>query len=93
MKGVKRNMSSPENSETSPTDTNSVDAVPARYRLVGYGVEPLRSKCNKCNAVTTHEWFRVTPSPQFKVEDVMEEMKNIRRVVMCTQCANLSLKQ
>lgn len=89
-------MSQNSNSDAGPPDGNS--AVPAMFQfpaelhLDGPEIEYAKIKCTTCNLVTEHEWFEVAPQPCAPVEP-LELIKLRKKILLCTQCGKLSLKQ
>jgi hypothetical protein len=95
VKDVKNYMSPKQDEETSPSNTTSAETVPPKYDLVTqqHVAELLNMKCTSCNMVTQHEWTTIEPRPRFNVTNPIEEViSNYRKIIMCTQCAKLSLK-
>lgn len=82
-------MSSPGDSESS---TDSVESVEPKWILPQFGDKTSVSvKCNKCNTSTIHFLIAIQPVPLEEMNP-MDVLKASKRLLLCTQCANMSLK-
>lgn len=50
-------------------------------------------KCTDCDDVTYHDVMEVRPIPLFDNPPIAEILQKIKRVLMCTNCAKISLKK
>lgn len=50
-------------------------------------------KCTDCDLVTHHDVMEIRPIPLLDNPPVSEILKKIKRVLMCTNCAKISLKK
>lgn len=50
-------------------------------------------KCTDCEVVTVHEMVEARPLPVTETPPIVDVLKTIRRVIMCTNCAKISLKK
>lgn len=65
-------------------------------RVESFDVGEVNVKCTPCDDVTKHEWMTVKPTPNEPIADAdafLQEAQLIRRIIMCTNCGNLSLKK
>lgn len=51
------------------------------------------TKCTHCGIVTEHEWCTVHPTNNVTENVPVIGLPLVRRIIMCTQCGNLSLKK
>lgn len=62
-------------------------------RLLDQESGEVKTKCTKCNIPTIHEWKKVIPVTDQEIIDPLAELALVRRIILCTECGNLSLKQ
>lgn len=77
------------------TEEGAPPALPEpKYTLrLGLEVTSASVKCTDCEIVTIHEVAEIRPHPITETPPVVEVLKLIKRVLMCTNCAKISLKK
>lgn len=81
-------------SVTENSDTNSAKTAPPLFDLILPVGDPTSAqvKCSKCDAVATALVWKLVPSGIEEEIDPLKALELSKRIVFCTGCANMSLK-